>query len=264
MAVKCNLLLASAALAMSLSACATIQPAAESSEVVMVERITGALSYRERIAPPPEAQVEIVVSDITLGRNQEFILSRTMNTIGQASPPIPFSIDVSKLNLSDGPLYGLRAFIREPDGTILFRTSEPFLLDLRSDTVDIGDIRVSMTSPDDPGLAGIPDLQDGEWRVTQISGDVVAQISAPTMTFTADGRLYGSTSCNRFSSSYGLDGNSLEVGNVAATKRACEAGLMQQERRFLDALSLIENASLEAGGFLVLSGNGQRLVAVLN
>ena len=140
MAVKCNLLLASAALAMSLSACATIQPAAESSEVVMVERITGALSYRERIAPPPEAQVEIVVSDITLGRNQELILSRTMNTIGQASPPIPFSIDVSKLNLSDGPLYGLRAFIREPDGTILFRTSEPFLLDLRSDTVDISEI----------------------------------------------------------------------------------------------------------------------------
>ena len=166
--------------------------------------------------------------------------------------------------MSDGPLYGLRAFIREPDGTILFRTSEPFLLDLRSDTVDIGDIRVSMTLPDDPGLAGIPDLQDGEWRVTQIGGDVVAQISAPTMTFTADGRLYGSTSCNRFSSSYGLDGNSLEVGNVAATKRACEAGLMQQERRFLDALSLIENASLEAGGFLVLSGNGQRLVAVRN
>ena len=261
--MKCNLLLASAALAMSLSACATIQPAAESSEVVMVERITGTLSYRERIALPPGAQMEIVVSDITLGRNKELILSRTMNTIGQASAPIPFSIDVSKLNLRDGPLYGLRAFIREPDGTILFRTSEPFLLDLRSETVDIGDIRVSMTSLGDPGV-GIPDLQDGEWRVTQIGGDVVAQISAPTMTFTADGRLYGSTSCNRFSSSYGLDGNSLEVGNVAATKRACEAGLMQQERRFVDALSLIENASLEAGGFLVLSGNGQRLVAVLN
>ena len=54
--VKCNLLLALAAIAMSLSACATIQPAAESSEVVMVERITGALSYRERIAPPATRQ----------------------------------------------------------------------------------------------------------------------------------------------------------------------------------------------------------------
>ena len=261
--MKCNLLLASAALAMSLSACATIPPAAESGEVVLVEKITGTLSYRERIALPPGAQVEIIVSDITLGRNQELILSRTMNTIGQTSPPIPFSIDVSKLNLSDGPLYGLRAFIREPDGTIMFRTSEPFLLNLRSDTGNIGDITVSMTSPDDPGPAGIPGLKDGEWRVTQI-GDVVPQGTAPTMTFAVDGRFYGSTSCNRFNSSYSLDGNSLEVGNVAATKRACEAGLMQQERRFLDAISLIETASLEAGGFLVLSGNGQRLVAVRN
>ena len=262
--MKCNLLLASTALAMSLSACATIPSAAESSEVVMVETITGTLSYRERIALPPGAQVEIVVSDITLGRNQELILSRTMNTIGQASPPIPFSIDVSKLNLSDGPLYGLRAFIRESDGTIMFRTSDPFLLNLRSDTVNIGDITVSMTSPGDPGLAGIPGLKDDEWRVTQIGGDVVPQDTAPTMTFAANGRFYGSTSCNRFNSSYSLDGNSLEVGNVAATKRACEAGLMQQERRFLDAISMIENASLEDGGFLVLSGNGQRLVAVRN
>jgi len=35
----------------------------------MVERITGKLSYRDRIALPPGAQVEIVASDITLGRN---------------------------------------------------------------------------------------------------------------------------------------------------------------------------------------------------
>lgn len=258
------ILFASAALAMSLGACATIPTDTGANEVAMVETISGTLSYRERIALPPGARMEIVVSDITLGRNEELILSREMNTIGQASPPIPFSIDVSKLNLSDGPLYGLRAFIREPDGTIMFRTNEPFLLNLRSDFVNIGDITVSMTSPDDPGLAGIPGLKDGEWRVTQIGGDVVPQDTGPTMTFAADGSLYGSTSCNRFNGSYSIDGNALVVGKVAATKRACEAGLMQQERRFLDAISMIENASLEDGGFLVLSGNGQRLVAVRN
>jgi putative lipoprotein len=259
-----NLLFASAALAMSLGACATISSDTATTEAVMVETISGTLSYRERIALPPGAQMEIVVSDITLGRDQELILSRELNTIGQGSPPIPFSINVSKLNLSDGPLYGLRAFIRERDGAILFRTSEPFLLNLRSDTVNIGDIVVSMTSPDDPGLAKIPDLQDGEWRVTQIGGDVVPETSAPTISFAVDGRVYGSTSCNRFNSSYSLDGNALEIGNLAATKRACDPGLMQQERRFLDAISLIENVSLEQGGFLVLSGNGQRLVAVRN
>ena len=121
-----------------------------------------------------------------------------------------------------------------------------------------------MTSSDDPGVAGIPGVQDGEWRVTQIGGDVVPETSAPTVTFAADGRFYGSTSCNRFNSSYSLDGNTLEVGILAVTKRACDPGLMQQERRFLDAITLIENASLEQGGFLVLSGNGQRLVAVRN
>lgn len=259
-----NVLFAVAALTLGISGCTTIPMDQEANQSVMIENIKGTVSYRERIALPPGARMEIVVSDITLERDQELILSREMSTINPASPPIPFSINVSTINLSDGPLYGLRAFIRQPDGTILFRTNEPYLLNLRSGAVNTGDIPLVRTSPDDLGVVGIPGLQNGEWRVTQIGGDVVPQDSAPIMSFTADGRFQGSTGCNRFNSTYELDGNLLAMTNVATTRRACDAGTMQQERRFLEAISFIEKASLEDGGVLVLSGNGQRLVAVRN
>ena len=36
---------------------------------------------------------------------------------------------------------------------------------------------------------------------------------------------------------------------------------MEQERRFLNAISVVENASLAQDGFLILEGSGQRLVA---
>ena len=263
--MRCRLLLATAMLSMGLGACATLPPGAADTEVAMVKTVKGTLSYRERIALPPRSQLEIVVSDVTLGRDQELILSRELTMIDQASAPVPFSINVSRLNLSKGPLYALRAFIREPDGTILFRTGEPVLLDLGGgETSDIGTVMLSMTSSDDRGLAAIPGLQSGQWRVTQIGGDVAAETSAPTLSFSVDGKLQGSTSCNQFNGSYSLAGGALEVGTIATTRRACDPGVMRQERRFLDALALVEKATLEPGGFLVLSGNGQRLVAVRN
>lgn len=212
-----NTLVAAVALTLGVGGCTTIPIDEGTDQAVMVENIRGTVSYRERIALPLGARIEIVVSDISLGRDQELILSREVSVIDRTSPPIPYSIDVSRISLRDGPLYGLRAFVREPDGTILFRTGEPFLLNLRDGEMDTGNILLTMTSPHDAVVVGIPGLQTGEWRVTQIGGDVVPQNSAPIMSFAADGRFQGSTGCNRFHSSYELDGSSLAVGNVATT-----------------------------------------------
>ena len=247
-------------LPLGLAACATI-PADEVTRAAMVQTVSGTLSYRERIALPPGATKEIVVSDITLGDNRETILSRSMQPIRVGAPPVPFSIDVSQLNMTDGPLYGLRAFIREPDGSIMFRTSSPVLLNMRGDRVDVGDVQLFMTSSDDRGMTAIPGMRDGTWRVTQIGNDVVPPDSAPKMTFGVDGRFYGTTGCNNFISSYELSGSSLDLAAIGASRRACEPGLMEQERRFLNAISVVENASLAQEGFLILEGSGQRLVA---
>lgn len=254
---KTALMAGLAALALSTGACTTMDSQRQGAQASssMVERISGELSYRERIALPPGALMEIVVTDITNGSDQELILSREQMAVPGRSVPIPFSIDVSKRNLSDGPLYGLRAFLKDAEGTVLFRTTSPFLLNLQNENVDIGTLMLSQTSPDDQGVLDIAGVQDGEWRVTQFNFDVAPAPTAPTMTFGADGRVFGSTSCNRFNGEYTLDGNAISLGPLAVTKMACEAGLMEQEHRFLEVLNGLNRVSLDSDGRLVMEAS---------
>jgi heat shock protein HslJ len=60
-----------------------------------------------------------------------------------------------------------------------------------------------------------------------------------TATFSEDGRLTGSAGCNSYSASYTFDRGVLEIAEIARTEMLCKgpAGVMEQEERFLDALS---------------------------
>ncbi|MDT0575270.1 META domain-containing protein [Croceicoccus sp. F390] len=260
---KVALSISAAILALGTAGCATMgagqnEPTANVGNPISV---SGDLVYRERIALPPGAQMEIIVSDITNGADRELVLARSQTSIERRGPPVPFSIDVSTLNISEGPLYGLRAFIKDPDGKTMFRTSSPFLLNLRDARNEVGSIMLTMTSAQDAGSEGIIDVQDGVWRITQIGYDVAPQPTAPTINFALDGRLYGDTGCNNFSAEYKLDGSAISKTAIAVTQRACEPGLMQQERRFLDVLNGIDRVTLDADGRLVLEGNGKQMVA---
>lgn len=261
---KTALMAGMAALALSIGACTTMDGAAQSTEASqnMVERITGQLAYRERIALPPGAQMELVVTDITNGEDKELIITRTQMAIADRSVPVPFTIDASKQNLPDGPLYGLRAFIKDANGTVLFRTSAPFLLNLQNEAVNVGTLMLLQTTPDDRGILDIEGLQDGEWRVTQFNFDVAPAATAPTMTFGADGRMFGSSGCNRFNTQYTLNGTAISLGPVAATKMMCDPGLMEQERRLFEVLGSLNSVSLDQDGYLKLeNAEGMNLVA---
>jgi heat shock protein HslJ len=61
---------------------------------------------------------------------------------------------------------------------------------------------------------------------------------APSATF-EDGRLSGSTGCNRFTGSYTIDGDSLELGAMASTRMACPPPADAVERAYLAALGRV-------------------------
>lgn len=246
-----------AALALLVGGCATMEPQTSDMEASqsMVERISGQLTYRERIALPPGSQMELVVSDITDGADKERVISREQVAIPGSSVPAPFVIDVSKRNLTEGPLYGLRAFIKDSEGVVLFRTTSPFLLNLQNSDVDIGTLTLSMTDPEDRGLQEIAGLQDSEWRITQFNFDVAPAPTAPTITFGSDGRLFGNSGCNNFNAEYSLNGNAIDISQVASTMTACEPQLMEQERRFFEVLNGLNRVSLDADGRLILEAS---------
>ena len=82
---------------------------------------------------------------------------------------------------------------------------------------------------------------------------------APSATF-AEGMVTGSTGCNRFRGSYTLDGDSLELGEVAMTAMACPPPADAVEREYAGALESVRAWRTEGDELVLLDGDGADLL----
>jgi heat shock protein HslJ len=90
------------------------------------------------------------------------------------------------------------------------------------------------------------------WRVTVFAGQTPLADHPINFEFDAEGNIAGDTSCNRFGGTCIIEGNTLQVGPLRSTRRACEPEVMQQEHQFLALLGAVTTWSLE-GEELVLT-----------
>ena len=81
-----------------------------------------------------------------------------------------------------------------------------------------------------------PKLAGTSWRLVDLAGIEVLVEPAPTIAFPDEGRVAGSGSCNRFFGSATISGDSIALGSLGATKMACPEPIMEQEKRYLEAL----------------------------
>lgn len=92
------------------------------------------------------------------------------------------------------------------------------------------------------------------WTATAIAGKPLIAGSTVTLAFTADGRVSGTASCNRYAGPVTLDGGKIAFGALASTRMACVGGgLNEQESAYFAALAAATGAAI-TGGTLVLSG----------
>ena len=109
------------------------------------------------------------------------------------------------------------------------------------------------------GAAASAPLPDVPWSL--ISGIDVAgwEAHAPSATF-ADGTVSGSNGCNRFTGPYTVDGDQLEIGQVAVTEMACEPPADAVERAFMAALEEVAGWSVEDGELTLSDADGKELL----
>jgi heat shock protein HslJ len=93
-------------------------------------------------------------------------------------------------------------------------------------------------SADDSSLEGVPWVLASGLDVEGWEG------VAPSATF-ADGTVGGSTGCNRYTATYTLDGDELEIGPIAATRMACIPPADAVERAYLAALERVTGWRVE-------------------
>lgn len=203
--------------------------------------ITGTATYRERIALPPGAVLEVELLDISradapAGR----IAAARIEVQGQV--PIRFSLPFDPARIEQRGRYSVSARLLVRD-QVAFRSDRvnPVLTGGAGREVEILLVRARPEASGDAGLVG------PVWVAEDITGRGVVDRLQSSITFGADGRAYGSGGCNRFTGGYTLEGTSLRIGQMAQTNMACVEAAMDQEQRFHQALGAVRGWRIENG-----------------
>ena len=110
-----------------------------------------------------------------------------------------------------------------------------------------------------------PQLEtERSYRVEWIGERPLIDRSHLTITFAADGRAHGTAGCNHWFAGYNLKDDAIRFETPGSTRKLCAPALMEQERRFLEALGQVQRWDFNVIGQLQLwpaSGKPIRLWA---
>jgi heat shock protein HslJ len=131
----------------------------------------------------------------------------------------------------------------------------------------VEDERLTLTTESDRTLvfapAPPPRLDGVTWEVTGFHDGrdaVVSPAVGTTLTLRFEGGFVtGQAGCNAYRAPYAQKDDSLEVGAIVATKKACaDDGVLEQERRFLAALAAARVWAIHRGMLDMPRADGAR------
>ncbi|ELR99074.1 YbaY family lipoprotein [Gloeocapsa sp. PCC 73106] len=215
------------------------------SENMTNSSIQGTVTYRERMALPPSAVIQIKLLDVSLQDTKALeIATQTIVTEGK-QVPIAFELTFDPQLIQKERTYAVRAEIYLND-QLMFTTTEvyPVLTAGHGTDVNLTLQRVSGNQ-----------LSGSRWLLEDLTGQGVIDNLQTTIEFADDNRLSGSGGCNRYFTSYELKGDSFQVGIIASTQMMCPEATMNQEQNFFQALEKASNLRLE-GPYLFIDVEG--------
>jgi putative lipoprotein len=229
--------------------CAQGTPSGATSETDGV--VKGAVAYRERVALPPDAVVEVWMMDVSpMIMIQALIAETTVRSEGR-QVPIPFELRYDPGRIVADHDYGVKAVIKSA-GEILFETpkAQPVITKGNPASVDLWLTRAAL-APTEAGVEG--GLRGTAWRLEDLGGVGVVDRVEATLEFLEDGKVVGRGSCNRFAGAVEISGQAMKFGPLASTKMACPEAVMNQEDRYLKALQDAERFEQDASKLRIYS-----------
>jgi uncharacterized membrane protein len=139
--------------------------------------------------------------------------------------------------------------------TLTIEISQTPCADSMSGQVYPHTVRVRFEAQTYAGCGGDPlSLLSGEWRAFQ--GDV----EIGTVNISADGAVNAHAGCNRMAGTLFVTGEGIAIGPLSATRMACAAPIMAQERALATGLQASTAFNLEQDGAIHLTGqSGSRI-----
>ena len=203
-------------------------------------KLTGTITYRERLVIPPGAVISVALEDVSLMDVAAKQIAQ-VSYLAEGAPPYAFELPYNPDDIVERHRYGLRVRI-ERAGQLLFINDthiDPFAAKLGTAI----DVVLKQTGPGgktirDPAKMPHASLTNTYWKAILIDGRVTTVFEQQReihLMLQSDGVARGNSGCNTFRGNAKIAGETISISGVASTRLACANG-MEQERRFLHAL----------------------------
>jgi len=221
-------------------------------------KVTGSITYRERIALPPDAVVRVALLDVSRMDVAATLIAET-TIVPQHAVPIPFELVYDPERIDPRMVYAVRATILRGDNYLFVTdTHYPVLTRGHGESVDLV---LKRSGGGSAAVAPAP-LTNTRWLLRTLGGqavEIAANQRAPFLQFENQGEAaiaHGYSGCNSFTGRYLAAGVTMTFDKLIKSLRACED--MQLEDRFLGMLEQVESFRIESS-WLILSGNSGEL-----
>ena len=233
-----------------LSAClpaATVAPAAGGSMT-----LSGTVTYRARIALPPDAVATVSLRDDAGGTIAEARVAAAGRQV-----PLPFALTVDRSRIVAGAAYRLHAQIRDAGGRILFETSPPLPVFERG---------VAAQSPVEvvvvPGTSEQTSVPTGvTYRLIGFvrggAGVALPAGEALTIRFGTDASYTGQAGCKGFGGTVGAATGVPTLGAPVSTMQMCPE--LSASQAYLSALGGARAEAIRDATLTLVSPAGDRL-----
>lgn len=234
---------------MGLTALAAILPSWPA--LAATKSLRGSVSYRERIALPPHAVLEVRLVDASLADAPSKTIAVTRIKTRHRMP-IPYRLRYDEDRIRRNRSYALQARITVNGKLWFISTTRHSVFTGQPNETDI---RVERVAEE----AASP---SGKWLAESIRRGGVIDNLQTVLEITADGRVSGSGGCNRITGKADISGNRISFAPMASTRMACVPAVMNQEAKFLGALNDVRRWRIDGprGKLILLDGRDNEVL----
>jgi putative lipoprotein len=191
--------------------------------------LSGQVFYRERIALPPDALLEVRLVDVSPAEAAARSIAVT-RVKTRYQMPIHYRLLFDSARIERGHSYALQARITVR-GKVLFTTAVQRAV--LSDRLDDTDIKLELVQ----SATAVSRAATGRWRAEAIRNRGFPADFLAVLEIAPDGKVTGSGGCNRISGTVTVEGAYMSFGPIIATKMACAPAVTDHESNFLSALA---------------------------
>ena len=213
--------------------------------------VSGTVVYRERVALPPDAAIEVKLQDVPGAGGTAHTIAESVFASGGKQVPIAFQLSYNPADINPAHKYQVQANIRV-NGKLMFTGVIPYLVITQGEPSRV-DLLLER-APEKPAQAAGRKLTDTNWKLVQVNGKaaVVVEGSEAHIFLEKKGMFTGSTGCNQMTGSFIASEGALQFTPGGMTMKMCVQPLMEQA--LVAAMKATTNYKIDGDALELLNG----------